>query len=344
MTGNKYGLHRVIYPQNVFPQRAERLDNNPNIFTNEILIEVSALQLTATAFNSLTSQFGFSEDLIRDEILRIVQEYGKFQDPKTKSGGMLIGKVLEIGEEIKDDSIKIGDTIASLVSLSLTPLKIKSIQEINFDTHQIKCEAFAILFEKSIYTRLPDDISLSICLAVMDVAGAPAQVAANVKPGDIVAVVGAGKAGLLCLAEAKKRVSPNGQVVCIEYDMEKCETVKRLNLADQVINTDAQIPGEALNEIERILGDDRADFTINTVSVPDTEITTILVTKESGTIFFFSMSTDFVKASLGAEGMRSPVKMLIGNGYYPGHAQLAFDIIRRDKNLKDYFNKIYSPK
>lgn len=50
-------------------------------------------------------------------------------------------------------------------------------------------------------------------------------------------------------------------------------------------------------------------------------------------IYFFSMSTDFAKASLGAEGIKKYVPMLIGNGYYPGHAAIAFDIVRREEKL-----------
>ena len=80
---------------------------------------------------------------------------------------------------------------------------------------------------------------------------------------------------------------------------------------------------------------------MSTVSVADTELATILVTKDEGMIYFFSMSTDFVKASLGAEGVGKHVPMLIGNGYYPGHAEIAFDIVRREDKLREYFIQRY---
>lgn len=103
------------------------------------------------------------------------------------------------------------------MSLSLTPLKINEITSIDVDTEQVFCKASAILFESGIYTKLPKDLGDQLSLALMDVAGAPAQVAVHVKAGDTVVVVGAGKAGLLCLAEAKKRVAPTGKVICMEY-------------------------------------------------------------------------------------------------------------------------------
>ena len=100
-------------------------------------------------------------------------------------------------------------------------------------------------------------------------------------------------------------------------------------------------PLEALDIYQNALGDQLADFTVNTVSVPNTELATVLVTKDTGMVYFFSMSTDFAKASLGAEGIKKYVPMLIGNGYYPGHAEIAFDAVRREEKLRDYFTKRY---
>jgi len=96
-----------------------------------------------------------------------------------------------------------------------------------------------------------------------------------------------------------------------------------------------------LDIYQNALGDQLADFTVNTVSVPNTELATVPVTKDTGMVYFFSMSTDFAKASLGAEGIKKYVPMLIGNGYYPGHAEIVFDAVRREEKLRDYFTKRY---
>jgi L-erythro-3,5-diaminohexanoate dehydrogenase len=175
----------------------------------------------------------------------------------------------------------------------------------------------------------------------MDVAGAPAQVAVHAKPGDIVVVEGAGKAGLLCLAEAKRRVAPTGKVVCMEYSAEQCEVVKKLGIADVVINANGQKPLEAYDKYMEAMNGQLADFAVNTVSVPNTELSIIMVTKNEGMIYFFSMSTDFVKASLGAEGIKKYVPMLIGDGYYPGHAEIAFNIVRQNEKVRKYFEERY---
>ncbi len=342
MKGNPYGSHRVIYPEGLLPQAAEKVDNNPAIFDNEILIEVEALQPTATAFGRIKDEVNGDIEKIKEEILKIVENAGKFQDPVTKSGGILIGRVKEIGKDLQGKTnANVGDRVATLVSLSLTPLKLYEITGIDLASEQVSVKGDAILFETGIYTVLPEDIERPVSLAMMDVCGAPAQVAAHAKPGDTVVVLGAGKAGMLCLADAKRRVAPNGKVICMEYSEKQCAIIKDMGIADIVIPCNCQKPLEALDKFLEANGGELADFTVNTVNVPDTELATILVTKDTGMIYFFSMSTNFVKASLGAEGVKKYVPMLVGNGFYPGHAELAFDIVRNNKGLHDYFKARY---
>lgn len=340
--GDYFGSHRVISPKGLLPQAADKIDNDPALCSNEILIDVIALQPTATAFGRIKNECAGDVSRIAQTILDIVEDRGKFQDPVTKSGGMLIGRIKEIGPDLagKIDA-RPGDKIATLVSLSLTPLKIYSIDRIDTDTEQVYCKADAILFESGIFTKIPEDLGQELSLAIMDVAGAPAQVAVNVKAGDTVAVVGAGKAGLLCLAEAKKRAAPTGTVICMEYSGAQCEIVRELGIADIVIQANGQEPLAAYQAYMEATGGKLADFTVNTVNVPNTELSAILITKDSGKIYFFSMSTDFVKASLGAEGVKKQVSMLIGNGYYPGHAEITFDIIRSNPKVRDYFVRRY---
>lgn len=340
--GDYFGAHRVIAPVGLLPQAADKLDNTPEIWSNEILIDVIALQPTATAFHTIREKCGTDITKIKAEILSIVEEKGKFQCPVTKSGGILIGTVKEIGRDIGDAfDVSVGDRIATLVSLSLTPLKLYEISGVDLDTEQVLCRGEAVLFESGILSRIPEDLGQELSLAVMDVAGAPAQVAMNVKPGETVAVLGAGKAGLLCLAEAKKRVAPHGKVVCLEYSKAQCRLVEELGIADIVLCVDGQKPLETYKEYMRATNSVLADFTVSTVNVMNTELSAILVTKDTGKIYFFSMSTDFVKASLGAEGVKKYVTMILGAGYYPGHDEIAFNVVRENPGLREYLEKRY---
>jgi L-erythro-3,5-diaminohexanoate dehydrogenase len=68
---------------------------------------------------------------------------------------------------------------------------------------------------------------------------------------------------------------------------------------------------------------------------------TILPTKPTGTVYFFSMATSFTKAALGAEGIAAEALMIIGNGYTKNHANITLDILRESKEMYDLFTKRY---
>jgi len=338
-----FGSHRVIEPRGCLPQAAGRINPDPAIFPNEILIDVIALQPTSTAFNRIRQECGDDTDRIKQTIFDLVATQGKFQDPVTKSGGILIGRVKEIGDALKaKEVLKPGDKIATLVSLSLTPLKLTAIHDVDLSTDQIRVTGTAILFESGIYAKLPADLPENLAMAALDVAGAPAQVRVNAVPGDTVVVIGAGKAGLLCLQEAMDRVFPTGRVICLEYDESVCRAVRELGIAHHVICADAQKPLETLARFQTVMGDDLADFTVNCVNVQDTEVTSVLLTKDRGLVYYFSMSTNFAKASLGAEGIKKPTRMLIGNGYYPGHSDITFQVLRKHPGLRQYFESKFA--
>ena len=71
--------------------------------------------------------------------------------------------------------------------------------------------------------------------------------------------------------------------------------------------------------------------------MPGCEHGAILSTAEQGTVVFFSMATSFSAAALGAEGLAADVTMLIGNGYAPGHADLALDLLRTVPGVRSLF-------
>jgi len=82
-----------------------------------------------------------------------------------------------------------------------------------------------------------------------------------------------------------------------------------------------------------------ADVTVVCVDVAGCEGGAILATAQGGTVIFFSMATSFSAAALGAEGMAADVTMLIGNGYAPGHADLALGLIRTTPALRTLFSR-----
>lgn len=342
--GCKFGTHRVIEPKGALPQPAWKIDNNMEIYDNEILINVKTLNIDSASFTQIKQQAEGDIEKIKEIMMDIVDKRGKHHNPVTGSGGMLIGTVEKIGPSIESKTdLKVGDKIATLVSLSLTPLQINKIKEVRKDIDQVDIEGKAILFESGIYSILPDDIPENLALSVLDVAGAPAQTAKLVKPGDTVVIIGgAGKSGMLCLYEAKKRAGISGKVICLGHSEKSIERVKKADLADEYIVADATKPVEVMEKVSEVTDGEMADIVINCVNVPDTEMSSILATKDDGLIYFFSMATSFTKAALGAEGVGKDTTMIIGNGYTKDHAKIALQIMRESETLRKIYEELYA--
>jgi L-erythro-3,5-diaminohexanoate dehydrogenase len=342
--GNPYGTHRVLEPKGVLPQPAFKIDNNMEIYDNEILIDVKTLNVDSASFTQIKEQAGGDIEEIKKIMAGIVAERGKHQNPVTGSGGMLIGIVEKIGPALEGKTdLKVGDKIATLVSLSLTPLRIDEFLEVRKDIDQVDIKGKAILFESGIYAVLPDDMPETLALSVLDVAGAPAQTAKLVKPGDTVVVLGGtGKSGMLCLYEAKKRAGVTGKVICIGSREKTIERAKSANLADEYIVADATNAIEVMEKVAAVTNGQMADIVINTVNIPNTEMSSILMTKDGGTVYFFSMATSFTKAALGAEGVGKDVNMIVGNGYTKGHAAITLQLMRESETLRKIFTELYA--
>ena len=342
--GNPYGTHRVLEPKGVLPQPADKIDNTMEIYDNEILIDVQTLNIDSASFTQIEQQADGDIEEIKKIMKGLVEKQGKHKNPVTGSGGMLIGTVKEIGPALAGKTdLKVGDKIATLVSLSLTPLVIEEIHAVRPDIDQVDITGQAILFESGIYAVLPDDMAETLALSVLDVAGAPAQAAKLVKPGDTVVVIGGGgKSGLLCLYEAKKRAGVTGKVICVGGSEKSTDRARKLDLADHYFAADATDAIAMYEKISELTGGKLADIVINCVNIPNTEMASILACKDEGTVYFFSMATSFTKAALGAEGVGKDVNMIVGNGYTKGHAAIALQVLRESKPLRDLFTEMYA--
>ena len=335
------GLHRVIAPAGVLPQAAQRLDPTAELWPDEVRIRVDTLNLDAASFRQLATKHEGDGAAVRAEVLAIIRERGKMQNPVTGSGGMLIGTVEAVGPESRLGLV-VGDRVASLVSLSLTPLLIDD-ELARWDGHseQVPCDGTAILFGRSIAAVLPSDLPPALAMMVMDVCGAPAltervvrQYVAGSAAPTVAVIGGAGKSGSLSLAAA--RAAGAARTVGIVPIEREAVTLRASSIADAVELADARDPVALAAAVERGLGGP-ADVTVVCVDVPGCEHGAILATAEGGTVVFFSMATSFSAAALGAEGLAADVTMLVGNGYTPGHAVLALDLLRSDAGVRTLF-------
>ncbi len=377
MTSSPLGLHRVCEPGPgnpgpgdsggggaVLPQAAWRLDPDPRIQPDEVRVGVERLNLDAASFRQIRESTGGAPDTMRAAVLGTISQRGKMHNPVTGSGGMLTGIVAEAGPQ-SPLGLRAGLRIATLVSLSLTPLAITDgLARWDGQSEQIPCAGHAILFARSIAVPLPDDLPMPLALAVFDVCGAPAltqrvvaayragrgfgdTVAGDVpgrpgladvpgRPGPVVAILGAaGKSGSLSAAAA--RAAGAAAIIGVVPSGAEAALLHETGLADAIVLADARGPVGLADAVADAGGP--ADVTVVCVDVPGCEGGAILATAPGGTVIFFSMATSFSAAALGAEGMAADVTMLIGNGYAPGHAELALNLIRTNPAVRDLFER-----
>jgi len=355
----------VIDPPGVLPQAAWQLDAAPAIAPDEVRIRVDRLNLDAASYRHLRETYAADPDKIRSAVREIIATRGKMQNPVTNSGGMLTGTVEEVGPE-SPLGLKPGQRIATLVSLTLTPLAITDgLAAWDCRSEQVPCEGHAILFARSIAAVLPDDLPVPLSLAVLDVCGAPALTSRVVKEGAVVVIIGAaGKSGSLSAAAARQAgaakiigVVPNeaeaallrnltttqdGGAVSAAGDVRSSRRPPHMPwpespLVDEIVVADARDP-MGLGVRVGVAGGP-ADVTVVCVDVAGCEGGAILSTKQGGTVIFFSMATSFSAAALGAEGLAADVTMLVGNGYVPGHADLALGLIRSVPSVRKLFEQ-----
>jgi L-erythro-3,5-diaminohexanoate dehydrogenase len=347
------GLHRVADPgerlAGVLPQAAWRLDPSPRLAPDEVRVRVGRLNLDAASYRQLREAHGGDGDAIRSAVAEIIASRGKMHNPVTGSGGMLTGVIEEAGPD-SPLGLKKGDRIATLVSLTLTPLAIyDNLTRWDGRSEQIPCDGHAILFARSIAAVLPDDLPAPFALAVMDVCGAPALTRRVVgewrdnskkRAAPVVAILGAaGKSGSLSAAAAREAGA--ARVIGVVPTEEEASLLRGAcalaPLVDDIVIADAREPVRLAELITARGGP--ADVTVVCVDAPGCEGGAILATRQGGTVIFFSMATSFSAAALGAEGMAADVTMLVGNGYVPGHADYALDLIRRNAAVHSLFSR-----
>ena len=369
-SSSPFGLHRVIDPPGVLPQAAWQLDAAPAIAPDEVRIRVDRLNLDAASYRHLRETYAADPDKIRSAVLDIITTRGKMQNPVTGSGGMLTGTVEEVGPD-SPLGLEPGQRVATLVSLTLTPLAITDgLSRWDALSEQVPCEGHAILFARSIAAVLPDDLPVPLSLAVLDVCGAPALTSRVVKEGAVVVIIGAaGKSGSLSAAAARQAGA--AKIIGVVPTEAEATLLRNLTtaqdggaesaagasenqqsrssrrpthmpwpespLVDEIVIADARDPVGLAVKVEAAGGP--ADVTVVCVDVPGCEGGAILSTKQGGTVIFFSMATSFSAAALGAEGLAADVTMLVGNGYVPGHADLALNLVRTTPGLRALFER-----
>lgn len=339
--GHPYGVHRVVGAQGALPQAAERLDASAPAFDNEIVIDVHTLNVDSASFHQIVDEVGGEEAAVAERIESIVAERGKMQNPVTGSGGMLLGRVRAIGPLYEGPAaLAEGDLVATLVSLTLTPLHLEAIERVYFDADQVDVSGTAYLWPSSPLVKMPEDMPERLALSALDVCGAPAQAKRLVEGASRVLVMGMGKSGMLCAAAARDELGAEATICGFDLRDDNLRAMREAKIIDDFRCGNAKEPVDVLASARQMADGELFDVVINTCNVADTEMAAILPCRDRGTVYFFNMATSFAKAALGCEGVGKDVDLLIGNGYAHGHADIALDVVRRHPAVRERIERL----
>jgi L-erythro-3,5-diaminohexanoate dehydrogenase len=326
----RLGVHRSLDPRGALPQQARRLDATSPVGPDEIAIEVEYLNVDSASWRQIREATDGSAEAMASRVLDIVRERGKMHNPVTGSGGMLVGRVAELGSHRTEPSV--GSRIATLVSLTLTPLVIDEITAIDPASERVGVKGRAILFGSGIYTLVPEDLDDAVVLGVLDVCGAPAWAARLARRGMSVVVIGAGgKSGMLTCAQAVRSVGGRGRVLGLCWPEDTVVAAKEAGA--EALAVDCTDAVAVMSSVTEALEGEMADLVFVCANVPGCEGGAILACKDDGRVVFFSMATSFSAAALTAEGLGKSCELTIGNGFVPGHADLALDLVRSNHQL-----------
>lgn len=330
----RFGTHRSVEPRGVLPQQAQRLDPSGPLGPDEVAIDVEWLNVDSASWHEMRTRCEDDPEEMRALILEMVAERGKLHNPVTGSGGMLVGTVAELGAHRREPAV--GTLIATLVSLTLTPLALEEITQLDPASEKVGVRGRAILFGSGIYTEVPDDLPLAAVLGVLDVCGAPAWMAHLARPPMRVVIIGAGgRSGMLAGAQAVRSVGPDGHVLGLCWPDATVEAAKKAGADARAV--DCTDPIAVMDTVAEAFEGQLADLVFVCANVPGCEGGAIAACADAGEVVFFSMVTSFTAAALTAEGLGRSCRLTIGNGYVPGHARLALDLVRSEPQLLEAF-------
>lgn len=325
-----FGIGRSMEPAHSLPQQAWRIDNTTELRPDELLIDVKIVSINLVSFNEIWDETGDNDTLLCQRVMEIIQERGKLHNPVTNTGGMLYGKVAQMGSEYPNlYGLAPGDEIISLASLSITPLKLDRILCVDYACAQLTVEGRAILYASSPVVKRPPDIPLQVVISAMDEAGVSACTHRIVEPGQSVLVLGAGgRSGLLCGYAARDKMKSSGRLVGIVRNENHRQLLERYGVYDEVLALDAtDIEGFCSGRESAVA--QQFDVVINCINSVNTEIAALVAVKPRGILYFATLGCDYKFTGLTAEGIGKQVHIIPYAGFMEGHAEYTLGLLRR---------------
>lgn len=347
-----YGINRVIEPQGTLPVTAWKLDNSRLIGSKEMRIQIEFLNLEFANFQQLCVSCENDETKIKTKILQIVNERGKMHNPYTKSGGLISGKITEIGSEFMDTEFEVGDKVICLSSLTGLPMYIESVGDIDFQYGQMTCSGFIICFETTHLAKWDESVNLKHLMRLLDEEGNLLGVKSVLEPKMVskATVISSNLQQLMFYAKMTRQTIGNGGTLEAVLDNRQIKDLtekefKKIfgDMFDSVHMADFNCPSDSAEKITAGAEDNLADVVINIDGTEGSESMASLLVKDKGTICYMSFQNGYSEGSLIADSLGKEVSSYSTYGHDKNVYAYSADLIRSlEPNLAQldkYYNK-----
>lgn len=345
MMGND-GSKRVL-GIDALPVLAWKLDNQKNIYSNELLLKVTDILIEAASFKQICSESRNDPEEIKDKIITLVNARGKLHNPYTDTGGLIGGIVEKIGSEYSNKKVKVGDKILVVISTSMIPLHINKIKEIDFVFGSIKVDGHCILLNNYSIIAQPPGIPLSLLMTAYEESSSLYHIYRLSKDKEEFLVIGTNViTAMLYGAAIRKAIEKKGQisVLLCQPPFLLSETadkeIKRLieSIFDHVYFMNL---AASLKCVEALIQNHSGlfDLSINCADVRGGEAINVLVTREKGTVFLSNMINNYNIALYLTEGVGKELSILCADGYAKDYDWFMNMLLANNKDVLERISK-----
>ncbi len=329
---NIYGINRVMEPNHVLPTSAWRINNDREIYPNELRLRVQKIHIESTSFRQICIECNNNMERIKERILHIVEKRGKLHNPVTDTGGVIFGTVEEIGEEYENvKGLKVGDEIICNASLAGIPLFLSNISKIDMSYTQVDADGYAILFNKVPVVKRPEDLPINLILYTFDESGTLYSAYKSAKGKERCLVVGNSLLTNLLFGRAIRRsAGDEAEVVCL-FDNNTDIGIRGKELKDILEKTFTEVhyvnilkPVECLEKLDVGL----FDVSVNCADIPGAETINILSTKQGGTVYFANLINNYNIALYITEAISREIQIKCADGYEEEYAEFDIELMR----------------
>lgn len=349
-----FGADRVIEPKGAVPVTAWRIDNRREIGSAEIRIRLETVHVEWDNFNQICSHCGYDEVKIKARIMQIIDERGKLHNPYTGSGGLFMGVIDEVGEDVELGDLKVGDRVFSLSSLTGVAMHVDTITEVDLNYGQIICTGYVICFETTTIIKYDGKTDPKYLLSAIDEEGnfLGVQQTIEARKAQRVAIIGGNPVTVLMYAQMLTDCYGKGNhVIAI---MEKSSL---RNLTEQEL-TAAFLPvikqtyfvdiSHPIESYEKILSkqEDRQpmDAVINLEDILGSETIATLLVKEKGIVFYTSLKNNYSVGILVSDCLGKEVVTYALEGYVENAYDFATELVNKVSSNLEFLDAIYGMK